>query len=220
MTETSPNPDASIPPVAPGENSNSRPGMTPMRLALVGLAVMVIGGTVWWIARPKPEAAPVNEAPIEFTAGSDESQMRVQLEEKLGEIAMSVFGNPFKVITADNVTQIEKLSKPYPEATFNPKASSYQESEADGQVYRLIYDTKAEPKAILEWYQKEWSPEYLTIHEHKSGLAGYTIEIRVPGLQVERDILIVAIPDKITQVPSTQIWVTVKNTGVTNQDSA
>lgn len=198
----------------------ARPALLPVRIALAAVVLVLGGSATWWFGRPKTTTVSVEKAPIEFAAGSDQSQLQQQLEAKIGEYALSIFGSPFKVITDDNITQIEKLIKPYPEATFNAKASSYQESEKDGQVYRLIYDTESEPKTILEWYQKEWAADYLTIHEHESGLAGYSIEIRVPGLHVERDVLIFSVPDKITRELSTQIWVTVRNTGVTNQDSA
>lgn len=156
---------------------------------------------------------PVPKAPVSFNEeATPAEELQQRLERQLGDIMTAVFGTPLHELAPDTIRQMEQLMQPYPGAVLNQKESNYENTEAGGALYRLIYDVPDTPEQVKAWLEKEWAPDYLTVRESVSGLKGYTVEIRVPGAKIERDLLIVSIPDAVTGEAKTQVWVMIRNT--------
>jgi len=212
-------PSTPTPADSPSGDVVARPPHPMARMVMVAVVLILGGSLAWFFTKPAPPAGTTQDkSPVEFAKGSEADQLQARLEQQLSELAGSMFSSPFAVLTPENRAQVEQLAKPYPKATFEEKSSSYEESPQQGQLYRLIYNSPDSVKEVLAWYQKEWAAEYLTVREHTDGLDGYTLQVRVPGLHVERDIMIIAVPDPVTEQPTTQIWVTIRNTLVPGQD--
>ena len=203
-----------LPSPAPAGDPVQRPANKAARTMLMIVAILLpLSLLAWWFTKDRNASPQTGNEPVQFAEPSEAEQVQARLEEMMGQIAAQAFGKAMGELTPENVTQVEQLAKPYPGATLDMPASSYEETDTEGQVYRLTYTTSDSPTQVKDWYESEWAEGYRTTKPNQpGGLEGFTIAIQVPGVQIAHEIVIVSVPDLLTGTSATQIWVTIRKT--------
>lgn len=205
-------PPATNTPALPNVDPVARPVNQKLRFALL-LGVMVIVAVGVGVYTRQRLTPPVQKtAEVEAEPLTQQEAVEAKLQAMMAQIAEDMFGSPFLEMTPENVTQIEQVSKPYPNSKLETNSSSFLEDPKEGKIYRMVYTTPDSVDQVKEWFEKDIHPDYRTTHASQGGMKGYTIGVKVPGLKILRDIAIVAIPDEAGGKPNTEIWVTIRNT--------
>ncbi|HYE79096.1 MAG TPA: hypothetical protein VEI97_14030 [bacterium] len=200
-------------PALPVGDPIARPVNTRLRAVLfvvLLVAVAAVAGVLTRRALYPPRTASTATAEDEGPK-TEQERVEAKLQAMMAAVTAQMFDSPFLEMTPENQKQIEQVSKPYPNATLDAAASSYVESPEEGQVYRMVYKTDDSVDQVKGWYEKDIHPDYRTVHENQTGMKAYTFQVKVPGLKIEREILIFQPPPVAGAEPTTEIWVTIRN---------